>query len=46
MGTIIVSALLVLAIGSVIAAMVRRKKQGKTTCSCGGSCSECKCCHH
>ena len=40
-GTIGVSAVLVLIVGLVIAKMIKDKKSGKGSCSCGGSCSGC-----
>ncbi len=30
----------------VIAVGIIRKKQGKTSCDCGGDCSGCSCCSH
>lgn len=39
LGTIVVSAVLVLVIGLIIARMIGNKKSGKPSCSCG--CSEC-----
>ncbi|MBO4421188.1 MAG: FeoB-associated Cys-rich membrane protein, partial [Lachnospiraceae bacterium] len=40
-GTIGVSAVLILIVGLVIAKMIKDKKSGKGSCSCGGSCSGC-----
>lgn len=38
-GTIIVSAVLAVAVGAVIAKMIKDKKDGKSGCGCGcGSC--------
>ncbi|MGN0628241.1 MAG: FeoB-associated Cys-rich membrane protein [Oscillospiraceae bacterium] len=41
LGTIVVSAVLVLVIGLIIARMIKNKKSGKPSCSCGCGCSEC-----
>lgn len=35
MATIIVSALLILAVTAIIVSMVRNKKKGKSSCGCG-----------
>jgi len=47
-GTIAVLAVLAGIVAAVVTFMVRSKKQGKSTCSCGGSCGCCpmsgKCC--
>jgi len=40
MGTIIVLAVLVLAVGLIIRGMIRDKKKGKSI-QCGGDCSHC-----
>ena len=40
-GTIVVSALLVLIVGLIVYKMIKDKKSGKSSCSCGGSCSGC-----
>ena len=39
LGTVIVGAILTLIVFSVLAMMIRNKKKGKSSCSCG--CSEC-----
>lgn len=40
-GSIAVFALLAAVVAAIIAGMVRSKKQGKSTCSCGGTCGCC-----
>ena len=40
-GTLAVSAILVIIVGLVIYKMIKDKKSGKSSCSCGGSCSGC-----
>ena len=41
-GTILVSALILLAVILIVARMVRRKKQGMScSCDCGCSCEDC-----
>ena len=40
-GTLAVSAVLVIIVGLIIYKMIKDKKSGKTSCSCGGSCSGC-----
>lgn len=35
MGTIIVSAILIIAVAAVIAGMVRGRKKGRSSCGCG-----------
>ena len=42
MGTIIVSSVLVIAVGAVIFTMIKNKKKGKSSCGCG--CSGCSGC--
>ncbi len=39
--TIIITALIVVAVVAIIAVDIRNKKKGKSSCSCGGSCSSC-----
>lgn len=40
-GTFAVSAVLVIIVGLIIYTMIKDKKSGKSSCSCGGSCSGC-----
>ena len=40
-GTLAVSAVLVIIVGLIIYKMIKDKKSGKSSCSCGGSCSGC-----
>lgn len=44
MGTVIVLIVLAAAVGGVIYKMYRNKKEGKSSCGCGGDCSSCKHC--
>lgn len=45
-GTIIVSVLLVAIVSGIIVKMIRDKKRGRTSCSCGcGGCSMAGSCH-
>lgn len=39
--TLIVLALVAAALAAIIYGQIRRKKQGKSSCSCGGSCGAC-----
>ena len=41
----IVCGVLVLIVGAVIWKMVKDKKSGKSSCSCGGDCGKCSGCH-
>lgn len=43
LGTILISLLLIAAVGGIIRSMLRDKKSGKSTC--GGNCACCKGCH-
>lgn len=45
MATWLVGGALALIVAAVIVKMVRDKKSGKGSCSCGGDCSRCKGCH-
>ncbi len=45
MATWIVGGVLALLVGAVIWKMVRDKRSGKSSCSCGGDCSRCGGCH-
>ena len=40
-GTLAVSAILVIIVGLIVYKMIKDKKSGKSSCSCGGSCSGC-----
>lgn len=40
-GTIGVSVVLILIVGLIIYKMIKDKKSGKSSCSCGGNCSCC-----
>ena len=40
-GTLAVSTVLVIIVGLIIYKMIKDKKSGKSSCSCGGSCSGC-----
>lgn len=43
LATVIVCAVLILLVGCTVAALVRRRKQGKTACGCGcEGCGICK----
>lgn len=42
LSTIVIAAILVIAVGLIIRKMIRDKKAGKTCGSCGGSCSCCQ----
>lgn len=44
MGTIVVLAIVVLAVGLAVRSMVKDKKQGKSI-QCGGDCKHCGGCH-
>ena len=39
--TIIILAILILAVGAIIRNMIKNKKSGKSSCSCGSSCGGC-----
>ena len=39
--SIIIIAVIVLALGAVVAFRIINKKKGKSSCSCGGSCGAC-----
>lgn len=39
LATVIICALLILVVAAIVAGMVKNKKQGKSSCSCG--CSNC-----
>ena len=41
LGTIVVSALLIVMIAGVVRGMIRNKKAGKSTCGCGCGCGSC-----
>lgn len=41
MATWIVGGIVALAVAGVIVKMIRDKKAGKSSCSCGGDCSQC-----
>lgn len=44
--TIIISVVVVLIIGGIVFKLVKNKKEGKHSCSCGcGGCSMKDCCH-
>lgn len=46
-GTIIISAVLLIVCAAIVRYLIRQKKQGKH--SCGGACAHCAnagCCHH
>lgn len=44
MGTVVVLAIVVLAVGLAVRSMVKDKKQGKSI-QCGGDCKHCGGCH-
>ncbi|MBQ3079760.1 MAG: FeoB-associated Cys-rich membrane protein [Clostridia bacterium] len=41
MATWIVGGVLTLIVGAVVVKMIKDKKQGKGSCTCGGDCSKC-----
>lgn len=41
MGTILVSLILISAVALIIRSMIKAKRSGKSSCSCGGNCSAC-----
>ena len=43
-GTILISLLLIAIVAGIISSMIKDKKKGKHSCSCGGSCSQCHMC--
>ncbi len=45
MATAIVGGVLVIIVGLIVAKMVKDKKSGKSSCSCGGDCGHCDGCH-
>ena len=45
MATAIVGGILVITVGLILYKMIKDKKSGKSSCSCGGDCSHCKGCH-
>ena len=45
MASWIVGGVVLLVVVAVIAKMIKDKKAGKSSCSCGGDCSKCKHCH-
>lgn len=45
MATWLVGGALALIVAAVIVKMIRDKKSGKGSCSCGGDCSRCRGCH-
>ena len=40
-GTIIVGAVLLLAVAAIIKSIITKKRRGISSCSCGGNCSAC-----
>jgi predicted ABC-type sugar transport system permease subunit len=42
--TIVILALLVVAVGLIIYYFIRKKKRGEHICSCGGNCAACGLC--
>lgn len=44
MGTIVITLLLILIVGAIVFSMIRNKRKGKSSCSCGGSCAHCNMC--
>ena len=44
MATAIVGGALVIIVGLIIFKMIKDKKNGKSSCSCGGDCERCKGC--
>lgn len=44
MATWIVSGVVVLIVAAVVRKMIRDKRAGRGTCSCGGDCSSCRAC--
>lgn len=45
-GTLLIGMILLLAVGAVIASMVRRRRQGKSSCGCNcAGCAMCGACH-
>ena len=45
MATAIVGGVLVITVGLILYKMIKDKKSGKSSCSCGGDCGRCKGCH-
>ena len=45
MATWIIGGILLLMVAGIVTKMVRDRKAGKGTCSCGGDCSKCRGCH-
>ncbi len=45
MANIIVGGIVLLVVGAIIWKMVKDRKNGVSSCSCGGDCSKCKGCH-
>jgi len=43
--TILVGLIILALFAAVVVKLVRDKKNGKGSCSCGGDCSHCKGCH-
>jgi hypothetical protein len=46
MGTIILSAVLVLIVSAIIGKIISNRKKGRSSCSCGCECSKCNLCKH
>ena len=44
MGTAIVLIILAAAVGGVIYKLYRNRKEGKSSCGCGGDCGKCSSC--
>ena len=45
MATAIVGGVLVITVSLILYKMIKDKKSGKSSCSCGGDCERCKGCH-
>ena len=43
--TIIIASLLAAVFVAIVVNEIRKKKQGKSSCNCGGSCGACGLCH-
>lgn len=46
MATFIIGGILALIVAAISAKMVRDRRAGKSSCSCGGDCGACGCCAH
>ncbi len=44
LGTILITVALAAIVAGIVYSMIKNKKEGKSSCSCGGSCAHCNAC--